>query len=171
MFITSEIIPSLRKTEKNVNKQLTEATISGIKLYKNKHYISKKQDSFNDGINNFDDQFSFKLVGVSDSIVYASSNTDDSGFEPPVRIDFSGDKSPIIPLDKLKDNFYIAYFKNDSEITRFPQFSLDDITEKFISGATKELKQISVDGGMMIYILFNFIYEDQIMMTNAKPVS
>ncbi len=153
MLITKEVIPALQNDDSpQFENNSVSYSVSEIRIYKNEHFVANSLDVSH--------QYWFSVNAVDDKISYASSQNSESILKAPFVSKFGTDETPKIPKEKSNGQFYLTYVENGQELSRFPAFRFADYhpeeTKKNAFGQQVEVKQLSTDGKMMVYMVLNF---------------
>ncbi|MDR6969535.1 hypothetical protein J2X31_003568 [Flavobacterium arsenatis] len=158
MMITKEIIPAFKNENSTIDQNSLQYSIAEVRVYKNNHFKKEEIDVSH--------QYKFALTAQNDSIVYANSEYSNGIYSPPNTAFFSTENSPFIPVDKMNSTFQLTYRKDvDVVLSSFPAFQFVDYLPKrkdFGNYYSKqvEVKQVSTDGKMMIYMVLKFQYDN-----------
>ncbi|MCZ4245848.1 hypothetical protein [Pedobacter punctiformis] len=157
MLLKKEVIPAFKNDEtQQYEIRKLEYGISEIRVYKNGHFLKDDLDVSH--------QYGFSLIAEDDQINYASSNVANGILPAPFLSKFGLDETPKIPSEKYESAFYLGYLKDtEQELSRFPAFRFKDYLPKemkndVLKSNQIEVKQISTDGKMMVYLVLNFEY-------------
>lgn len=157
MMVTKEIIPSLKGKTRVSGSNALLYSVSEVKVYKNEHYQKGNMDVSH--------QYNFRLIG-DDSIVYAASEIANEIVPAPFVIGFSTVSAPFIPADKMNSTYQLSFSKDvDHVLSVFPPFKFTDYLPKedeygnYLSRQV-DVKQVSTDGKMMIYMVLKFQYDN-----------